>query len=409
MCRTYYIDGIEGKSFQDGLSPESAVSSWRDLNIEPGDRLLFRRGSFFRDALELPVVGRTDAPMYCGAYGEGENPVFCGSVDAGDAAKWVEIRENIWEFTDSLSSEPGNVIFENNACGVLAWEEADLTSPDKWHYTAIAGDMPRRFIPGKLLMYSVGNPADNHSCIEIALYGCRHMVSCRENAVFEDLSFINGAVHGYGDTHVKNVTFRRCLFRMIGGIVWSRELRIRFGNGIECWNSGENVLVENCVFDQIYDSCVTHQGPGEDAGLAVNIRYIGNTFMNYGMAAYEARDKVGLDVRFEKNVCIGAGEGFSLQDETPPRRSEIWPQPMGHHVFIWRMPHDTKGGSITIRDNVFGSAPYGAAIYSIVSPEAEAQFIRSGNMYGKSKGLLVRWGGRNYAAEELNGQNPDTL
>lgn len=409
MCRTYYVDGIEGLSHRDGRSPETAVSSWRDLSIAPGDKILFRRGSLWRDALELPCTGTDDAPIYCGAYDEGTQPTFCGSVSASSSTDWTQIHENIWQYTKELSSEPGNVIFENDLCGVLAWEEADLDAPDKWHYTAIAGDMPRRFLPGKLLMYSVGNPAENHSCIEIALYGCRHMVSCRENAIFEDIAFINGAVHGYGDTHVKNITFRRCTFRMIGGIVWSKELRIRFGNGIECWNSGENVLVENCLFDQIYDSCVTHQGPGEKAGLAVNVRYIGNTFKNYGMAAYEARDKVGSGVAFERNICMGAGEGFSLQDETPPRRSEIWPQPMGHHVFIWRMEHETEGGSISIRDNVFGSVPYGAAIYSIVSPEAEAQFIRSGNEYQKKEGLLIRWGGRNYVAEDLDTLDPDTL
>lgn len=408
MGYTYYVDDLQGISGRSGLSPEEAVSSWRDLNIQAGDRILFRRGSFFRDVLELPC-GTKDAPLYCGAYGEGAKPVFCGSVNADNPAQWREVRENIWEFTGELTSEPGNLIFENDVCGILAWEESDLTQNDCWHYTAIAGDMPRRFLKGSLLLYSVGNPALRHTSVEIALYGRRHMVSCRENAVFEDLAFINSAVHGYGDTDVRNVTFRNCDFRMIGGIVWSKEEKIRFGNGIECWRSGENVLVEGCLFDQIYDSCVTHQGPGEQAGLAVNIAYIGNTFKNFGMAAYEARDKVGINVRFENNVCMGAGEGFSLQDETPPRRSEIWPQPMGHHVFIWRMNHGTEGGCISIRNNVFGTSPYGAAIYSIVHPDAEAQILRSGNVYEKSEGLLVRWNGENFSAESLRERSPDTL
>jgi len=408
MGHTYYVDGLQGLPGRSGLSPEEAVSSWRDLTIEAGDRLLFRRGSLFRDVLEIPC-GRADAPMYCGAYGEGEKPVFCGSISAGDPAQWRRLRENIWEFTDEMTSEPGNIIFENDECGVLAWEESDLTQSDRWHYTAIAGDMPRRFLRGSLLMYSIGNPALRHSSIEIALYGSRHMVSCRENAVFEDIAFINSAVHGYGDTHVRNVTFRRCDFRMIGGIVWSKELKVRFGNGIECWNSGENVLVEGCLFDQIYDSCVTHQGPGEQAGLAVNIAYIGNTFKNFGMAAYEARDRVGINVRFENNVCMGAGEGFSLQDETPPRRSEIWPQPMGHHIFLWRITHAEEGGSVRIANNTFGSSPYGAAVYSIIAPEGEAQFERTGNTYQKDTGLLIRWSGENFTAEQLNSRHPDTL
>ena len=404
MNTTYYIDSMTGRATASGLAPESAASSWRSLDIQPGDRLLFKRGSFFRDVLELPS-GTEDAPLYIGAYGEGEKPVFCGSIQTAYPEKWHAIRENIWEYADAFPSEPSNIIFEDGSCGVLAWEQDELVKPDRWHFTFLGSDghfdLPA---DARLLLYSVGNPAERHSSIEVAVYGSRHMVSCRAYATFEDIAFINSGVHGYGEGKPHDVAFRRCEFRYIGGKVWSRELKIRFGNGHECWQCGENMLVEDCLFDQIYDSCVTHQGPGEEAGLGINITYTGNTFKNYGMAAYEARDKVGINVRFENNVCIGAGEGFSLQDETPPRRSEIWPQPMGHHLFIWRMPHDTENGSIIVKDNLFGSVPYGAAVYSIVSLEAEAQFIFEGNTYEKKDGLIVRWGGENYLAE--NQDNP---
>lgn len=402
MGNTYYIDSLTGRADASGLSPETAVSGWRRLRIQPGDRLLFRRGSFFRDVLELPE-GRADAPLFIGAYGEGEKPVFCGSVQIAEPEKWTEIRENIWEYTDSLPSEPCNLIFEDGSCGVLAWEEDELTKPGRWHYTKIGGEGCADWQEGaKLYLYSPENPALCHSSIEAAVYGSRHMVSCRAHAVFEDIAFINSGVHGYGESNPHDIAFRRCEFRYIGGKVWSRELKIRFGNAFECWNSCENILVEGCLFDEIYDSCVTHQGPGEQAGLAVGVTYTGNTFRNYGMAAYEARDKVGVNVIFENNHCIGAGEGFSLQDETPPRRSEIWPQPMGHHLFIWRMPHETENGSIIVRNNVFGSAPCGAAVYSIISPEAEAQFAFEGNTYEKTEGLLVRWSGQNFPAEARN-------
>ncbi len=397
---TYYVDSLAGRVGQDGRSPETAVSSWREVTVQPGDSLLFKRGSFFRDVLELPA-GTKDAPLYVGAYGEGEKPVFCGSVQIACPEKWIEIRENVWEYQGTLPSEPCNLIFEDGTCGNLAWEEDELTAPDWWHYTMIGGEGCYDWQDGaKLYLYSPENPAQRHPSIEAAVYGSRHMVSCPACAVFEDLAFINSGVHGYGEANAHDVAFRRCEFRYIGGKVWSRPLKIRFGNGVEFWDHSENMSVEDCLFDQIYDSCVTHQGPGEEAGLAVNILYRGNTFRNYGMGAYEARDKVGLNVVFENNVCIGAGEGFSLQGETPPRRSEIWPQPMGHHLFIWRMPAATENGSIIVRNNVFGSVPYGAAVYSIISPEAEAQFTFEGNRYEKEQGLIVRWNGVNCQAED---------
>ena len=82
--------------------------------------------------------------------------------------------------------------------------------------------------------------------------------------------------------------------------------------------------------------------------------------------------------------------------EELPRRSEIWPQPMGHHIFLWRIPEATEGGSLDISDNEFGYAPVGAAIYSIISPEAEAQMTLDNNRYTKNTVLLNRFGGVDY-------------
>ena len=82
--------------------------------------------------------------------------------------------------------------------------------------------------------------------------------------------------------------------------------------------------------------------------------------------------------------------------EVLPRRSEIWPQPMGHHIFLWRMDQATEGGHLEITDNDFGPAPVGAAIYSIISPEAESQIHLDNNRYTANPVLLNRFGGVNY-------------
>ena len=64
-----------------------------------------------------------------------------------------------------------------------------------------------------------------------------------------------------------------------------------------------------------------------------------------------------------------------------PRQSEIWPQPMGHHIFLWRIKNPTENGGIKIENNVFGDAIYGKAIYSIIDKEAEKQLIIKDNEY----------------------------
>ena len=86
--------------------------------------------------------------------------------------------------------------------------------------------------------------------------------------------------------------------------------------------------------------------------------------------------------------------------ETKPRSSEIWPEPMGHHIFLWRIPTSTDGGELTICNNLFGAAPEGAAIYSIISSEAEAQITLKNNKYTPSDTLLNHFGGHSYTKLE---------
>ena len=115
------------------------------------------------------------------------------------------------------------------------------------------------------------------------------------------------------------------------------------------------------------------------------------------MGAYECRDLVPINTTFNNNICIDAGEGFSKNGEEMPRKSEIWPQPMGHHVFIWRVDKPEKNGSLEIKNNLFYNAPYGAAIYSIAAKEAEKQFCIDGNIYyTRNMQLINRIYGKDY-------------
>ena len=87
--------------------------------------------------------------------------------------------------------------------------------------------------------------------------------------------------------------------------------------------------------------------------------------------------------------------------EELPRKSEIWPQPMGHHIFLWRIKSAVEGGSLSIKHNRFGKAPVGAAIYSIISPEAEGQMDIDNNEYTENSVLLNRFGGVDYSSFDL--------
>ncbi len=397
----YYIDPTHGSLCADGLSPENARREYTDLDLCPGDKVLFRRGTFVRGCL-VRKPGTPDAPITYGAYGEGENPVFCGSIDVSDPAKWTEIRTNIWKYTESLPSEACNFIYDGGRIGAtLRWEENLLSAQGDW-YDSRMGSREQKTAVGeeKVLLYSEGNPGEVYSHIECAVWGQRNLSPNVECTVCEDLCFFGSGVHAMaGGSH--HITVRRCTFSFIGGAVWNRQLRIRFGNAIEFWERGDDILIEDCYFNNIYDSCITHQGTTK-CKPAENFVMRRNLFVNYGMGAYEGRDKMAVSMEFSDNLCLMAGGGFSGFGDTKPRNSEIYPQPMGHHLFMWRIPEATENGRFDVMRNRFCDAS-GAAMYAIVSPEADAQMHMSGNKYWTTnKNLLNLVGGTSYRPDEFD-------
>jgi hypothetical protein len=119
------------------------------------------------------------------------------------------------------------------------------------------------------------------------------------------------------------------------------------------------------------------------------------------MGAYEQRDLLPKYATFNNNVCIDAGEGFSKQGEKQlPRMSEVWPMPMGHHIFLWRIMKSTDGGKLEIKNNIFAGATIGASIYSIIYKVAEDQVELENNIYSSPENdeLVARWYGKDYAS-----------
>lgn len=398
----YYIDYTDGSSKNRGLSEKEPLSKVEDCTPVPGDTLRIRRGNFVRGALHT-VSGTKGTPVTYEAYGEGADPVFCGSIDASDPACWEELPvQNIWKYTKPLASEPCNLIFNDGECfGNLRWEFEDLKQQGEWYDPDGGKTVANTRYPedGTFYLYSESNPGDHYKHIEIALYGER--VLCKgTHLVLNHITFMGSGVHGFAGQPADTV-IQNCSFLMIGGCVWDRAQKIRFGNAVEFWEFAENVTVKNCFFREIYDSCVTHQG-FQNASPMKDIHYDHNVFQNYGMAAYELRDLIPVRSSFNDNICIGAGVGFAAQGEDPPRRSEIWPQPMGHHIFMWRVSKPSKNGSLEIKRNYFYSAPAGASIYSIDEPGADIQVELNDNVYWTENAVLLqRWNGKCYLPEEF--------
>lgn len=378
----YYIDAVNGSNSNDGLSENTPLADCSAANVCAGDSVLFKRGTVTRKKI-YSVEGTREKPVTYGAYGKGDLPIITASVNLSEKELWVECKKNIWTVEGTDPGEAANFVFDGGkSYGTLRWNIEDMCSQGDFFDTGFGVcTQTGTVMPGhKIYLYSIGNPAEVYDDIECVIYGERNLADNGSNLIFRDLHFMNGGVHAIaGEGTTVNMRVINCLFENIGGAVWNKDLKIRFGNAVEAWDIGDDVEVHGCCFNNIYDTAVTHQG-GANCKPCKNFIVTDNVFIKCGMASYEQRDRLPEFAQFNKNICIDAGEGFSKQGEVMPRRSEIWPQPMGHHVFAWRI-ESADGGCMEVKDNIFYNAPYGAAIYSICSREADDLMKIEGNTY----------------------------
>jgi hypothetical protein len=75
---TYYVDDVNG---DDGRSGKSRTAAWRTLrrasaaDLNPGDRLVLKRGGSWSDTLTISSSGTAARPITIGAFGSGPRPL----------------------------------------------------------------------------------------------------------------------------------------------------------------------------------------------------------------------------------------------------------------------------------------------------------------------------------------------
>ena len=197
IMRRYYIDPERGTG--DGTSPEKAGKSWEELSPEPGDMVLFKRGSRVYGSLQTKG-GTKEGPVLYGAYGDGEKPVFCGCVELSRKEAWKSCGNHIWECVEAVPVEACNFIFNGGeACGTMRWSMQELTGEGDW-FDSRAGT--HECVKGQpeekeqmLFLYCEENPADHYRKIECATREYRELAHVSDNVVIEDLVFEKNGVH----------------------------------------------------------------------------------------------------------------------------------------------------------------------------------------------------------------------
>lgn len=411
----YYVDPEKGAAGNDGQSIYAPLSSVSGRTFEPGDTVLFKRGTVIRSALFLSGGSEKGAVTY-GAYGTGKNPVVNLAIPAGSPAQWQEALPGLWRFTDPIPSEMCNIVFnDGEAFGNLRWSLEDLKKPGEWTYDRLGYSMQYKEAEarnGSLYLACSGNPAMVYRSIELVVWGSRAAVCAGQYTVIENLTFEKSGVHGFSATQAHHIHIRNCTFRCIGGGVFDREQRVRLGNAVEFWNGASDCVVEHCVFEDIYDSGITHQGNAQSQ-TPQRLIFRHNLFRRCGLAAYEWRGPSSKDIVFEHNRCMEAGGAFTMQGEPAPRRTEgIESIRACTFVLIWLKEKNLPAGEVycSIRDNEFWTdAGCEAAIFSTLDPHAYHQFVIDKNEYIQSAAQPLAYiYGKKYRFEDFQTYQMET-
>jgi len=89
---TYYVKN-GGSDAATGLSDALAWETIAKVNgssFSPGDSILFKKDSTWREQLTVPSSGTNGSPIMFGAYGTGADPIILGSINKDAAEDWTE-------------------------------------------------------------------------------------------------------------------------------------------------------------------------------------------------------------------------------------------------------------------------------------------------------------------------------
>jgi len=122
---TYYVKN-GGSDAASGLSDALAWETIAKVNgssFSPGDSILFKKGSTWREQLTVPSSGSDGLPITFGAYGSGAHPILDGSNLITPGTSWAansgSVTGNVTQANMRLSIIDGTAFADFNSAGAL--------------------------------------------------------------------------------------------------------------------------------------------------------------------------------------------------------------------------------------------------------------------------------------------------
>ncbi len=377
--RKFYIAPNGSVEEEDGTSPEKpwsldALSLYKYM-LEPGDTVLFERGSVYRLTSGLQL---TSGVTYT-AYGKGNKPALYGSEMnyAKDGLWFPSKKENIWRL-DFPAGKAGSIVYNHG--------EAIGTSRNGLKELNRNGDFFCNATEGFLYLYcDKGYPQDVYKDIEIAAQ-IGVSGSGLNNVTVENLTFKYFGSHAINVTNSKNITVRNCEFGWIGGGTMSDENsgEVYYGNAVQFWENAENINVSRCWIYQVYDTGITFQGSAD--GTFKDIRFSENLieYCHYSIEffSYNGNDECVNakmeNISIDNNIIRFSGYGWGFNRDYVHGCAAI----VGWHTLV----PDTK--NFKIINNIFDCSARSLICWYWAPENEQKGLIISGNSFYQKKYTL---------------------
>jgi uncharacterized repeat protein (TIGR02059 family) len=127
----YYVSS-SGSDSANGLSSSTSWQTISKVNavfsgLNPGDRILFKRGDVFTGALRISRSGLSGSPITIGAYGTGANPIINGFTTI---TGWNNYGNGIYSKSISCESKPNMVTVNGINTPIGRWPNSEFLSID---------------------------------------------------------------------------------------------------------------------------------------------------------------------------------------------------------------------------------------------------------------------------------------
>lgn len=286
--QVFYVDSSSGKDSNNGLSSSNAWKSVAKINtaaLQPGDKILFRRGQVFEGGISITHSGTEAKPIVFDAYGTGANPILLGSRKL---TNWTSSTGSIYLHT--VTFEPGltgvGIVLEDGVPLVFkAWKtDADTSlGSDAGVFTYDSGNLSTGTI---YLRCSDSSKPSTHT-IEAGyeLFG----VTAKEisNIQINNMYFKNYSCHGVTIRNCNNVTIRNCVAENIGGALPAgNPANLHGGNGFDFRLGSSNCGIYNSRAINVFGSGFSQQ-VSESGSVAKNIFFENCVAEKCGFAGIE--------------------------------------------------------------------------------------------------------------------------